>query len=411
MTSYRGGNSKLLQAERAGSRALVPSCKHIHRAMWLAAVTFVLQSACVYAGQQPEVLRIVPASFVRMVASPQAETVPQQGATESPAALAAIQKAVEGVQSSTLQALGKALGMSQAQIGQQAFEDSDKGMEVVNGLNVGEARAVAVKWRPAPQRQDSPADIGPSLYLLSWDGKAWQPSYLTTAKDALTLEVLPSAEGSGTLFAVVIYRGVTAVPYPVVFRFEGHHALLAWDGRSDAASYTGYDYGSIQFEKAAGSDMPVMIAAGRADPGLLIFPVSSDKAGRGFQAATLYVWKNDAYVPLRTEYTENRDYILYRFIAALHLHDFKTAYSLVDPGLFLKSKKPSLSLFRERMQNAWPEFLDDRIFEVPANSQMEREGYDFILRLKGGRIDVYHPDFTAGPDYRLSGLERTESHE
>lgn len=399
----------MLQAERAASRALVPSCKYIYRAICFAAVTFALQSACVYAGQQPRVLRIVPASFVRMAASLQAETVLHQGTTESAAAVAAIQKAVEGVQSSTLQALGKALGMGQAQIGQKAFEDSDMGMEVVSGLNVGDGRAVAVKWRPAPQGQNPPGE--PSLYLLFWGGKVWQPSYLTAATNALTLEALPSAEGSGTFFAVVIYRGVTAVPYPVVFRLEDHHALLVWDGRSDAASYTGYDYGSIQFKKTDGSDMPVMVAAGRADPGLLIFPVSSDNAGRGFQAATLYVWKNDAYVALRTEYTENRDYILYRFISALHLHDFKTAYSLVDPGLFLKSKKPSLSLFRERIQNAWPEFIDDRIFEVPSNPEIESDSHAFILRLSGGKMNVYHPDFTAGPDYRLSGLARTETHE
>ena len=127
--------------------------------------------------------------------------------------------------------------------------------------------------------------------------------------------------------------------------------------------------------------------------------------------ATAYVWKNNAYIPLRTEYTHNRDFVLYSFIAALHLHDFKKAYSLIDPAQFLKTKKPSLKLFRERIQNAWPEFMDDRIFEVPARQELEPEGNLFILKLGGGKMNVYHPTFTAGPDYRLTGLARTISNE
>jgi len=59
----------------------------------------------------------------------------------------------------------------------------------------------------------------------------------------------------------------------------------------------------------------------------------------------------------------------------------------------------------------WPEFIDDKIFEVPARPEMDPDSNIFILRLGEGRINAYHPTFTAGPDYRLTGLERSERHE
>jgi len=325
------------------------------------------------------------------------------------AGLEAIEAAVERLRTPSLQTLAGSLGLSSAQIGQRAFEDSTLGMETLSGL--GGLSEVAVKWRPVDPGRDAQLEGEPYLYLLSWDGKGWQASYLTPASDALTLQVLPATGSAAPLFAVVVFRGITAVPYPVIFRFRDHHASLVWDGRSDSSLYAGYAYGSIQFEKAGDGNVPVMIMTGRADPGLLVFPASPEQAGRGFQAATVYAWQNDAYVPLRTEYTHNRDYILYRFIAALHLHDFKAAYALIDPGQFLKTKKPSLELFRERIQDVWPEFTDDRIFEVPAGLEKGSESHLFILKLGDGKMNVYHPTFTAGPDYRLIGLERTVSAE
>ena len=354
----------------------------------------------------------LPASILAMAAAQQAATA----AERTPAPLtptAAIQASLARVHSPSLRLLTGALGMTSAQIGQQAFEDSDIGMEVLNGLGDGRASVVAVKWRPTGQPQDLQGNDEARLYLLSWNGEGWQPSYLMPAADALTLQALPVAGGTQPLFAVVIYRGATAVPYPVIFRLQNHRASRVWDGRSDSTSYTGYDYGSIQFEKAAGASVPVMIAAGQADPGLLVFPASQEQTGRGFQVATAYIWKNDAYIPLRTEYTHNRDYVLYSFISALHLHDYKKAYSLIDPAQFLKTKKPTLKLFRERIENVWPEFIDDRIFEVPfpARPEIEPEDHIFILRLGGDRVNGYRPTFTAGPDYRLTGLSRFERHD
>jgi hypothetical protein len=361
------------------------------------------------AGQKQTPATQFSASIPAQATVPQTETAPEQGVTTSMARLAAIQKAITGVHSPGLQALAGALGITPAQIGQQAFEDSDIGMEAISGLGHGGISAVAVKWQPTDQGPSAKDE--PELFLLSWDGVGWQASYLMEAADALTLEALATEESAAPLFAVVIYRGTVAVPYPLIFRLQAHHASLVWDGRSDSTSYTGYDFGSIQFEKAGEGDVPVMIAAGQADPGLLIFPASQEQTGRGFQVATAYVWKNDAYVPLRTEYTHNQDYALYSFIAALHLHDFKTAYALIDPSQFLNTKEPTLKLFREQIEKVWPEFIDDRIFEVPERPEIDPESHEFVLRLGGGKMNAYRPTFTAGPEYRLTGLERFERNE
>jgi hypothetical protein len=360
-------------------------------------------------GQTQNSAESFPASQMAAAEVFQADAGLGRGSKPAAPALTPIQLAVGNIHSPDLQTLAGALGLSSAQIGRQAFEDSSIGMEEISGLGNGGVPAVAVKWQPAAEGQAPPIQNKPKVYLLSWDGMGWQASFLTDSSNALTVEVLPEEESTAPLFAVIIYRGLTAIPYPVIFRFQDHHASLEWDGRSDSSSYTGYDYGSIEFKKAGESDVPVMITAGEADPGLLMFPASQEQTKRGFQVVTAYVWKNGAYVPFRKEYTQNRDYILYSFIAALHLHDYQKAYSFVVPAQFLETKKPTLKLFRETIQNAWPEFIDDKIFEVPAGPGMDPDSHTFILRLGGGKMNVYHPAFTPGPDYKLTGLARTES--
>ncbi len=413
--------------EFPGLRPLAPSLNDMLRGIWIAIFLLAACGSSAFSAVARPVLSsgdqrqghpmLFSASIATMPMVRQSQTSEEKGRVEenAPAASAlgpmAVQSIIAGVRSPSLQALGQSLGLNPTQMGHKTFEESTVGMEPVSGLGNNGAPVVAVKWGPSGQGQTTSTQGRPNLYLLSWDGKIWQASYLTRGSDALTLEVLPVSGDAAPLVAVVIYRGVTAVPYPVIFRFQNHHAALVWDGRSDAASYTGYNYGSIQFEKAGTGNVPVLIATGRADPGLLMFPSLPEETGRGFQVATAYVWKNNGYVPLRTVYTQNRDYLIYRFISALHLHDFKTAYSLIDPRQFLKTKKPTLDLFRERIQNVWPEFIDDRIFEVPAHSEMEPEGHIFILKLPDGNMNVYHPAFTAGPEFRLTGLERTESPE
>jgi hypothetical protein len=354
-------------------------------------------------------ISLSPSSMTKGSSQQPAATVGKEVAT-SQARLDAIQTAINGVRTPSLQALAGALGLSSAQIGEKAFEDSTSGMETITGLAGGESE-VAVKWQPSNSSQEAQSKPGSCLYLLSWDGNSWRASYLTPAADALMLQVLPVTGNTASLFAVVILRGMTAAPYPVVFRFSEHHASLVWDGRTESSLYASYDYGSIQFEKAGNGHVPVMVVAGRADPGLLIFPTAVEENGRGFQAATVYAWHNDAYVPLRSEYTHNPDYTLYRFIAALHLHDFKTAYSFIDPAQFLKTDKPSVALFKKRVQTVWPEFTDDRIFEVPGESEKASASHIFILRLGHKKMNVYHPTFTSGPAYRLTGLDRTKASE
>jgi hypothetical protein len=407
--------SRLLHPVWFRRKFMISSPNEICRGKWLAPFLLATLAATGFpaAGQTQPLTGPFSAFHVAMGAASQAGTVLEKGAAPTVASLAPIQAAVGNVHSPNLQVLAGALGLSSAQIGQQAFEDSDIGMEAVSGLGDGGAPNVAVKWRPEEQGQNAGEGGESKLYLLSWNGEGWQASYLMPAAEALTLQALPVAGDTEHLFAVVIYRGTTAVPYPVIFRLQDHQVSLVWDGRADSSSYTGYHYGSIEFRKTGEGNVPVMVVAGQADPGLLMFPASQEQTGRGFQVAAAYVWKNGAYIPFRKGYTQNRDYVLYSFIAALHLHDYKKAYSFIDPGQFLKTKKPSLKLFRERVQNAWPEFIDDRVFEVPlpARPEIEPESHLFILRLGGGRMNGYRPTFTSGPTYRLTGLQRFERHQ
>lgn len=335
---------------------------------------------------------------------------PVKAGTATPGAnLEAIQAAIKPVHTPGIEKIARALGLSPKQVGHRAFEDSEMGLETIGDLGGSGFPAVAVKWRPPTPGQSLPSEDKPHLYLLSWDGKSWQPSYLTAAMDALNVQVLPVTETSAPMFAVTLYSGLTAVPYPVIFQLRNHHATPIWDSRSKNSFYSGYNYGSIKFEKVASESFPVMVAAGFADPGLLVFPFSSEQSGRGFQEVTAYAWQNGAYIPVRTEYTHNRDYTLYRFISALHLHEYKTAYALIEPKEFLKTDKPTLKLFRKTIRKKWSEFIDDKIFQVPSGSAKGSDSHVFILRLSDKKMYVYHPTFTGGPKYLLTGLERTET--
>jgi hypothetical protein len=144
-----------------------------------------------------------------------------------------------------------------------------------------------------------------------------------------------------------------------------------------------------------------MVADGRADPGLLVFPKTGS---RGFDAQSVYHWTGNAFDPVKTEYTANRDFTLYRFIAALHLRDFRIAYSLTDPAKFLKTDKPTLEAFRKMIQDQFPEFLDDRIFKAPESGAAANT---FQLNLED-KVYVYTPSFSGGTPFLLTGLGRQE---
>jgi hypothetical protein len=147
-----------------------------------------------------------------------------------------------------------------------------------------------------------------------------------------------------------------------------------------------------------------MIVTGRADPGLLQFERNGH---RGFNARAAYRWDGKAYMPAKTEYFANRDYTLYRFVSALHLHDFRSAYALIAPGQFLSSDSPTLEAFRHFIQDTLPEFLDDHVFEAPEPPAGSPEDYVFVLPLSD-KQSLYHPTFSSDGKFLLTGLKRTE---
>jgi hypothetical protein len=252
-----------------------------------------------------------------------------------------------------------------------------------------------------PQSEVNPAEGAEpiwSLLLLSWDGTRWQASPLMSGFEPFEVHVLPSTSGTQREIAVIVLAGATEVPFPAVFEFQTHAAKMVWDGRSDASRYQGFDNGRLEFR--AEHDVLQMVETGRADPGLLVFPKNGR---RGFEARTVYNWSQQAFIPVKTEYAANEDYALYRFISALHLHDFRTAYALTDSAKLLKTEKPDLKLFRKYIEDNWPELLDDKIFRARDLSPGDAA---FTLSAPD-KVFVYTPQFS-GTAHLLSGLSRQE---
>ena len=165
----------------------------------------------------------------------------------------------------------------------------------------------------------------------------------------------------GRCMAVVVQEGDSEGAYPVIFQVKDHAAMLLWDAQADDSRYQPLLQGRVSFQDRANAPAE-MIVTGRADPGFLQV---DPKGHRGFQAHAVYHWDGKAFIPAKTEYSANQDYTIYRFISALHLHDFRSAYALVDPAKFLKSDAPTLDTFRHFIQDNWPEFLQDEVFEAP----------------------------------------------
>jgi hypothetical protein len=273
----------------------------------------------------------------------------------------------------------------------------------LGGLSEGNAPVVAFKRTPAPAALPGANGGEPPvphwrLFMLAWNGRRWMAHGLLTGYEPVAVRALPAVPGSGALMAVIIHSPSDGVSYPVVFRPP--KAALVWDSRGEASRYVGHRAGEIVFQVAKGS--LEMVETGRADPGLLVF---SGAGARGFQARSVYAWQGGAFIPRGTEYEQNRDFALYRFIAALHLHDFAAAYALVDAQKFLATDQPSLKLFRERITKAWPEFIDDRIFKA-------REGgagdWTFTMHLQDDLFYVYTPSFSDDSPWLLTGLKRRE---
>lgn len=323
-------------------------------------------------------------------------------------AFAFVRSAVGAVNVPSVQALAKAFGLAPADKSAKPFEFATESIKELGDLDGDGIPEVLLKWthpQGAGGKYPGQEEAVPTwaLFLLAWDGAHWNASHLMDGSETFT--VLTASGAVAQRIAVVVHEGATGVPYPVIFQLKDHTASLAWDSRAEESRYQGYDQGQVEFREVNGDGIAEIIASGRADPGLLRFP---RRAKRGFEARTVYVWDGKAYAPGKTEYSANEDYTLYRFISALHLHDFRAAYALVDPSTFLRTDKPSLEVFRQRVRDLWPEFLDDQIFEVRETGPTAPESYAFELNLKDKNY-VYQPTFSADSKHLLTGLERREA--
>ena len=312
--------------------------------------------------------------------------------------LSQIQVTLKSVSVPSLQSVAKALGVEINPKG----ESSATSLTELGDLDGDGVPEIALKWlltdpnEGGPQAQQS---VRPSwgLFLLAWDGGGWRASRLGGSAETMQFQVVRLGGSIGRAIAVVTVEGEAGVPYPAVYQVKNHAATLVWDGQADDSRYRGYEGGRIEFRDLKQPDPTEMIVTGRADPGLLVFR----KGGRrGFLAKTAYQWDGQAYVPAVTQYSANPDYTLYRFISALHLHNFKIAYALIDPAKFLKVDSPSLDKFRQLVQDSWPEFLDDQVFEALETGPDE---YGFALPEKHY---VYHPTISKDGKFLLTGLER-----
>jgi len=216
--------------------------------------------------------------------------------------------------------------------------------------------------------------------------------------------VISSLVGGSRQIVLVTYAGTSEIPYPAIFQIKDHAAVLLWNGRAEENEYQGYAQGKIEFRDTQAGGAPQMIVSGHADPGLLHFP---NDTNRGFGVQAIYVWTGTGYLPHKTEYSANEDYTLYEFISALHLHDFRSAYALIDGPKFLKTDAPSLEIFRKLVEGSWPEFLDDQIFEALNPSPRGTNAFEFELT-EGDKHYVYMPSFGTDSKHLLSGLERHE---
>jgi len=261
---------------------------------------------------------------------------------------------------------------------------------------------VAFRWSRPERFKLTNFEVGPLpgwvMFLLSWDGGRWRVTELMTGDGLSGVETLP---GIWPTDGIVVVEGLSNVPAPVVFQYRDHSASVAWDSRADNSLYQGYAEGAVQFQDRE-EGPPVMIVSGRADPGVIRFLPGGT---RGFEAATVYFWEQGAYVPKKTEFEENEDYTLYRFIAALHLRDFKAAFACIEPSNFLEGRAATPEALRKTMEETWPEFLGNNLFEVPDPASGDDNLFAFALQ-RGNERTLYLPAFSRDGKLLLTGLER-----
>ena len=318
--------------------------------------------------------------------------------------LAGVQAVLANISSPDLEALGQAFG-TVVRTQEKSAEESPPveliELEDLDGDGVPELalNVLAPYMNQEDQDPNSPALLR-GLFLLSWDGTRWKASPLATSTEEFQFQVIRLGKGTGRGIVVVNVVGEGEAPYPAVFQMREHEAALIWDSQAEDSRYNALEHGQVEFQDDPKLEQTEMIVTGRADPGLLQFEPGGR---RGFAARCVYHWDGQAYVPARTEYAPGPDNSLYRFIAALHLHDFRGAYALVDPGKFLKTDAPSLERFRQMVEETWPELLDDQVFQARETSPGSQDALAFELPEKNY---VYRPTLTSDGKFLLTGLER-----
>ena len=333
------------------------------------------------------------------------EPSPPSAAEQGDEMLAGIQAVLGNVPAPDLGVLGQAFDTTVKKQGEASSESSAVELIELGDLDGDGVSEVALKLlvtetsQEDAQGQESPPSSR-GLYLLSWDGTRWKASPLAASAENIQFKVVRLGKSTGRCIAVVNVMGEEAVPYPAIFQLREHEAALLWDSQGGDNRYNALAHGQIEFQDNAKLDQTNMIVIGRADPGLLQF---APDGHRGFSARCVYHWDGQAYVPAQTEYSPGPDNSLYRFIAALHLRDFRRAYTLIDPGRFLKTDAPSLEKFRQMMEENWREFLDDQVFQAREANAGSPDALAFELPEKHY---VYLPTLSNDGRFLLIGLER-----
>ncbi len=326
--------------------------------------------------------------------------------TEAEDVLPQIDAFAQTVTTPNLRALASALQGEEKSEGASA-DDQANALTPVGDLDGDGVAEAVLKWAlPEPGAEvEATAGSGPlwGLFLLSWDGTHWTASRLANGVEDFTIVPINLGKPGGRALAVVPLEGATKVAYPAVFQVRDHAAMLMWDAHADDSRYEPLVPGRVSFEDR-GNGPAEMVVVGKADPGLLQF----DRNGhRGFTARTVYHWDGKAYIPAKAEYIPDQDYTLYRFISALHLHDFRSAYALIAPAQLLHTESPTLDGFRDFIQDKWPEFLADNVFTAPESFAGRPDDFTFALQVDDKQY-VYHPIFSIDGKFLLIGLQRTE---
>ncbi len=386
------------------SRQPVNIPMRIARLLMIAGVVAAVASKPLRAYSGSPVGRTAQEAEAQQQEAPEGDTEPASAQLSQLTTPPEILAALKTVRTPSLPALARALAVSVGTADSLPGSPSS-GVASLGDLDDSGQPEVVLKWRvPEPPAEDDSERPLWELFLLAWDGSAWQVSQLMAGAEEFSVHVIHLGKPSKQGIAVVTLEGPEKIPAPEIFQVRHHRAELVWDSGADESRYEGHRRGHIEFREGGKDAASEMIETGLADPGLLVFGGGGQ---RGFTARAVYRWDGKAYIPGKVEYSHNRDYALYRFIAALHLRDFRSAYALVDPAKFLGAEAHSEDDFRQYMEEKFPEFLDDEVFEAREPRGSSAPSDVFVLP-KSDKVYVYHPTFSTDGKLLLTGLERTE---